>query len=247
LETGDGKRETELRTENSLETGYRKLETAVRAVLGLRASNKQQNSNKPQATSYKQEAASSATENGELRTENSSAPATENRELRTVQPSGQCPVASFQNGSEAIARDRKLETGNGKLLLALSEVSAKPVDWVWEPYLSTGTVALLSGDPGVGKTYLALAIAAQISNRPQATSENRSSKLQVASNKSEASNKQQATSVKPEAASSATENRELRTAQPSAQGPVASFQNGPEAISEDRKLETGNRKPETGN
>jgi DNA polymerase III delta prime subunit len=64
------------------------------------------------------------------------------------------------------------------------------VDWVWEPYLSTGTVALLSGDPGVGKTYLALAIAAQISNKQQD-----SNKLQATSGKQE----------KP------TENRELRT------------------------------------
>jgi hypothetical protein len=46
-------------------------------------------------------------------------------------------------------------------LITLAEIEAKPVDWIWEPYLPCGAVAVLSGDPGVGKSYLALAIAAR--------------------------------------------------------------------------------------
>ena len=34
------------------------------------------------------------------------------------------------------------------MLLRLSDVESKPVDWLWEPYLPTGMLALLSGDPG---------------------------------------------------------------------------------------------------
>jgi len=49
-------------------------------------------------------------------------------------------------------------------LLRLSDVRASPVDWLWEPYLAAGTLAMLSGDPGGGKTYVALAIAAELSN-----------------------------------------------------------------------------------
>lgn len=51
-----------------------------------------------------------------------------------------------------------------KILICLSEIEAKSVDWLWEPYLPKGMLALLSGDPGCGKTYLSLAIAAALSN-----------------------------------------------------------------------------------
>ena len=49
-------------------------------------------------------------------------------------------------------------------LVCLSDVEPKPVDWLWEQYLPKGMLALLSGDPGSGKTYLSLAIAAALSN-----------------------------------------------------------------------------------
>ena len=47
-------------------------------------------------------------------------------------------------------------------LLTLATVEAKPVEWLWKPYLPVGMLAMLSGDPGAGKTYVALAIAAAI-------------------------------------------------------------------------------------
>ena len=36
------------------------------------------------------------------------------------------------------------------------------MDWLWKPYLACGMLAMLSGDPGGGKTYISLAIAAAI-------------------------------------------------------------------------------------
>jgi len=47
-------------------------------------------------------------------------------------------------------------------LLCLSDVVSKPVDWLWEPYLPKGMLVLLSGEPGCGTTYLALAVAAAV-------------------------------------------------------------------------------------
>jgi hypothetical protein len=47
-------------------------------------------------------------------------------------------------------------------LLALSEVEAREVDWLWNPYLPNRMLAMVSGDPGAGKTFIALAIAAAI-------------------------------------------------------------------------------------
>lgn len=49
-------------------------------------------------------------------------------------------------------------------LVCLLNIEAKPVEWLWEPYLPMGMLSLVSGDPGAGKTYLALAIAAALSN-----------------------------------------------------------------------------------
>ncbi len=47
-------------------------------------------------------------------------------------------------------------------ILTLSKVDAKEVEWLWKPYLAMGMLAMLSGDPGCGKTYIALAIASAI-------------------------------------------------------------------------------------
>jgi hypothetical protein len=47
-------------------------------------------------------------------------------------------------------------------LITLSSVEAKPVPWLWQPYLAYGMINLLSGEPGCGKTFLALAFAAAL-------------------------------------------------------------------------------------
>ena len=41
-----------------------------------------------------------------------------------------------------------------------AEVKAKDVDWVWAPYLPAGEVTVLEGDPGLGKSFLTLELAA---------------------------------------------------------------------------------------
>jgi hypothetical protein len=44
-----------------------------------------------------------------------------------------------------------------------SDVRPVPVDWLWEPYLARGKLAVLEGDPASGKTFLALDLAARLS------------------------------------------------------------------------------------
>lgn len=45
----------------------------------------------------------------------------------------------------------------------LSDLTSKPLDWLWEGRIPLGKLTLLDGDPGVGKTLLALHIAARVS------------------------------------------------------------------------------------
>src|SRR5437763_1943940 len=45
----------------------------------------------------------------------------------------------------------------------LSRVRSEPVRWLWWPYLPRGKLALLDGDPGVGKSLLAIDLAARLS------------------------------------------------------------------------------------
>lgn len=46
---------------------------------------------------------------------------------------------------------------------AVSEIVARPVEWLWEGVLPKGKIVLLDGDPGLGKSTLLLDIAARIS------------------------------------------------------------------------------------
>jgi hypothetical protein len=48
-------------------------------------------------------------------------------------------------------------------VVTLADVQPREVEWLWPPYLPAGMLSMLSGDPGVGKTYAALAIAAALS------------------------------------------------------------------------------------
>lgn len=49
------------------------------------------------------------------------------------------------------------------VLVRASEVAPEAATWVWHPYIPRGAVTLLGGDPGIGKTWVALAIARAVS------------------------------------------------------------------------------------
>jgi hypothetical protein len=48
-------------------------------------------------------------------------------------------------------------------LIYFKDIEQRPVEWLWQDRLAAGTVAVLSGDPGSGKTWVSLAIAAALS------------------------------------------------------------------------------------
>ena len=48
-------------------------------------------------------------------------------------------------------------------LVYLCDLQPRPVQWLWQDRLASGTLAMISGAPGSGKTWIALAIAAALS------------------------------------------------------------------------------------
>ena len=49
-------------------------------------------------------------------------------------------------------------------IIRMSDVELTPVEWLWKPYLSFGKLSVLQGNPGEGKTYFAMHLAAACTN-----------------------------------------------------------------------------------
>ena len=50
-----------------------------------------------------------------------------------------------------------------KIIISMDEVQSKEVNWLWYPYIPYGKITIIQGDPGEGKTTLALRLAALLS------------------------------------------------------------------------------------
>jgi hypothetical protein len=48
-------------------------------------------------------------------------------------------------------------------LVCLSGVLSSSVEWLWQPYLARGKLSILDGDPGTGKSFLTVDLAARLS------------------------------------------------------------------------------------
>ena len=49
-------------------------------------------------------------------------------------------------------------------IIRMSDVELTPVEWLWKPYLPFGKLSVLQGNPGEGKTYFAMHLAADCTN-----------------------------------------------------------------------------------
>ena len=50
-------------------------------------------------------------------------------------------------------------------IIRMSEVDTQTVEWLWKPYIPFGKVTIVQGNPGEGKTYFAMRLAAACTNR----------------------------------------------------------------------------------
>ncbi|HEY5214389.1 MAG TPA: bifunctional DNA primase/polymerase [Acidobacteriaceae bacterium] len=65
-------------------------------------------------------------------------------------------VTRYPQGAKSQSNLRRAD------VLCLADVQAEDVVWLWEPYIPLTMITLLSGDPGVGKTFLSLDLAASL-------------------------------------------------------------------------------------
>jgi len=49
------------------------------------------------------------------------------------------------------------------LAVRMADVEAEEVEWLWHPYIPFGKLTSVEGDPGIGKSWLTMALAAQVS------------------------------------------------------------------------------------
>jgi hypothetical protein len=67
---------------------------------------------------------------------------------------------------QEIAGQKKVKTSNEAkpvpVLISLADIEPKPVEWVWQNWIPRRAITILDGDPGLGKSTLAVDISARI-------------------------------------------------------------------------------------
>lgn len=58
---------------------------------------------------------------------------------------------------------RESESLRGLRSIQLKQIESEPVNWLWQNYFPCSKISLVSGDPGAGKTWLCLDLAARLS------------------------------------------------------------------------------------
>ena len=74
-------------------------------------------------------------------------------------------IADGKYLSEAIYGLREPPQEETVEIIRMSEVDTQTVEWLWKPYIPFGKVTIIQGNPGEGKTTLALCLCAACTNR----------------------------------------------------------------------------------
>lgn len=61
-------------------------------------------------------------------------------------------------------KEIEMQTEKSVEIIRLSDIALQKVEWLWYPYIPFGKITIVQGDPGEGKTTLALRLAAACSN-----------------------------------------------------------------------------------
>ena len=68
-----------------------------------------------------------------------------------------------ENQSRQKGRKDMIETESTGLLTLYSDVRAAAVHWLWYPFIASGKITLLQGDPGDGKSTMMMRLIAELS------------------------------------------------------------------------------------
>ena len=68
-----------------------------------------------------------------------------------------------ENQSRQKGRKGMIETESTGLLTLYSDVRAAAVHWLWYPFIASGKITLLQGDPGDGKSTMMMRLIAELS------------------------------------------------------------------------------------
>lgn len=71
-------------------------------------------------------------------------------------------TATNLTGRVAAKLERRTASKPRPMLTRMSDVEPQEVKWLWHPYIPLGKLTLLEGDPGLGKTFISLTLAAAI-------------------------------------------------------------------------------------
>jgi hypothetical protein len=81
----------------------------------------------------------------------------------TPAPGRPAPAMTQTATADAQQRHNGHPTIPALLTQCAADVQPEPVQWLWWPYIALGTICMLDGDPGIGKSLLMLQLAANVS------------------------------------------------------------------------------------
>lgn len=59
--------------------------------------------------------------------------------------------------------EEEVKKANGLNLVSMEDVEEEKIDWLWYPYIPMGKLTIIEGDPGLGKSWLTMALTSYVS------------------------------------------------------------------------------------